>query len=74
MSSTATASATAACVTMTPGKYGYVPAEACNANYAYNPSLPAAIVTASLFGLLLAIHIFQSVNYRKVSQKHVKHL
>lgn len=74
MSSTTTSSPTAACVTMTPGKYGYVPSEACNANYAYNPSFPAAIVAAALFGLMLAVHFLQSIIYRKVSGNIVRHL
>ncbi|KZP21951.1 hypothetical protein FIBSPDRAFT_931388 [Athelia psychrophila] len=65
MSSTTTASPTATCVTVTPGKNGYVPPEACNANYAYDPSFAAAVVTSIFFGLLLALHLFQGILYRK---------
>ncbi|KZP21963.1 hypothetical protein FIBSPDRAFT_931397 [Athelia psychrophila] len=65
MSSTTTASPATTCVTVTPGKNGYVPPEACNANYAYDPSLAAAAVTSTLFGLLLALHLFQGILYRK---------
>lgn len=71
MSSTTTASptaTTATCVTMTPGKNGYVPVEACNSNYGYNPSFPAAVVTTMLFGSLLALHVFKGIKYRKVSR------
>ncbi|KZP22911.1 hypothetical protein FIBSPDRAFT_824067 [Athelia psychrophila] len=65
MSSTTTASPTATCTNVTPGKYGYVPPEACNANYGYNPSFAAAVAASSVFGLLLALHLFQGILYRK---------
>ncbi|KAF7974249.1 hypothetical protein HWV62_13146 [Athelia sp. TMB] len=64
-STSAAASATATCIYVAPGKYGYAPSYACNANYAYDPSFPAAVATASLFGLMLGLHLFQGFYYRK---------
>lgn len=69
MSSTTTASPTATCTYVTPGKYGYAPPEACNANYAYDPSFAAALAASVVFGLLLALHLFQGISYRKVSEQ-----
>ncbi|KAF8817168.1 hypothetical protein BYT27DRAFT_7237618 [Phlegmacium glaucopus] len=65
--STATASSTAAprCVTAIPGKNGNVPPDACNALYFYNPSFTAAIIFSVVFGILLGVHILQSILYRK---------
>lgn len=50
---------------MTPGKHGYVPEYACNAEYNYNPSFPAAVIVATGFGFLLVAHIWQAIHYKK---------
>lgn len=59
-------SATTPCVTATPAKYGYVPPDACNANYLYYPSFAAAIIFSVIFGIFLVIHCMQAFIYRKV--------
>jgi hypothetical protein len=64
--STATSSATGSCITITPGKDGYVPEWACNANYNYDPSFAAALIFAILFGITTFAHIFQAFYHRKV--------
>lgn len=62
---TSTSSATQSCVSMTPGKNGYVPEYACNANYNYNPSFAAALVFSILFFITTALHVFQAFKYHK---------
>ena len=67
--SNATASPTATCISgLTPDKNGYVPPEACNANYAYYPSFAAAVIFSVVFGLAFTIHLIQGISYRKVSR------
>jgi hypothetical protein len=66
-SATTTSSATATCTTAVPGKYGYIPPEACNAIYLYDPSFGAAILFAFLFGTVTAGHIFLAAKFKKVS-------
>jgi hypothetical protein len=61
-----TASATASCITVTPDKYGYVPEYACNANYNYNPSFPAAVVFTVFFGFTTFFHIYQAFIHKKI--------
>ncbi|KAH7016806.1 RTA1 like protein-domain-containing protein [Ilyonectria destructans] len=65
IASRTTASATASCTTAVPGKYGYVPIDACNANYAFNPSFGANLAFAVLFGLTSSIHLMQAIIYKK---------
>jgi hypothetical protein len=48
----------------TPGLDGYVPAEACNALWAYFPNFAAAVAFSVLFGLLTIAHLDQAVVYR----------
>ena len=50
---------------MTPDKNGYVPWDACNAQYNYYPSFAAAVVFAVFFGITLFGHIFQAFFYKK---------
>ncbi|KAF2116441.1 RTA1 like protein-domain-containing protein [Lophiotrema nucula] len=64
-SSASTTTATPTCTTAVPGKYGYVPPEACNANWSYNPSFSAAIAFTTLFGLLTLAQITLAFIYRK---------
>ncbi|KAG9242112.1 RTA1 like protein-domain-containing protein [Calycina marina] len=61
-----TASATASCITATPGKHGYVPPEACNAQWNYDPSFGAAIAFAILFGITATINVVQAFYYKKM--------
>jgi hypothetical protein len=58
-------SSTGSCITVTPGKHGYVPEYACNANYNYSPNTAAAIVFAVIFGLITSVHISQAIVYKK---------
>ncbi|KAH8703307.1 RTA1 like protein-domain-containing protein [Talaromyces proteolyticus] len=62
-SSTTTASAT--CVSMAPGKDGYLPPEACDSLLLYVPSFAAAVLFVVLFGLTTIAHIAQGVAYKK---------
>jgi hypothetical protein len=48
----------------TPGLDGYVPAEACNAMWAYFPNFAAAIAFSVLFGILTVVHLCQAIVYR----------
>ena len=63
--STTSSSPTASCTTAVPNKYGYVHPEACNAQWSYDPSFPAAVTFATLFGLLTIAHIGLAVFHRK---------
>jgi hypothetical protein len=63
---TSASTATASCVTVTPGKDGYVPEYACNANYMYNPSFAGALVFAIVFGLTTFTHTAQAIAYKKI--------
>ncbi|KAG9187403.1 hypothetical protein G6011_05274 [Alternaria panax] len=51
--------------TAVPGPYGYVSPSSCNALYLYNPSFPAVIAFAVLFGLLTVAHILLAILHRK---------
>lgn len=48
-----------------PGKDGYLPPEACNANWSYPPSFSAAVAFAIIFGMLTAGHISLAAVYKK---------
>jgi hypothetical protein len=69
MTSTTTPSSptttTLECTTATPGLHGYVPPSSCNALYLYNPSFPAAVAFAVLFGLLTIAHILLAILHRR---------
>jgi hypothetical protein len=54
------------CTTGVPDRYGYVPPEACNANYAYYPSFEGNLAFAVLFGLTTTVHLAQAIAYKKV--------
>jgi hypothetical protein len=64
--SSSVSSATASCTTAVPGKYGYVPPDACNANWNFNPSFAAAVAFAVLFGMAAVGHGVQGVVMKKV--------
>lgn len=63
--SATSSTASATCTTAVPGKYGYVPPDACNANYNYYPNFNAAVAMSTLFGIVLVAHIVQAVIYKK---------
>jgi hypothetical protein len=54
------------CTTAVPDDRGHVPPDACNANYAFDPSLAANIAFAVLFGLSLIGHFTQAIAWKKV--------
>lgn len=74
MASTTTISASAAsstpsatCITIAPGKNGYLPPESCDAILYYIPSFEAAIFLCVLYGLVALVHIIQAIIYKKVT-------
>ncbi|KAF1936138.1 hypothetical protein EJ02DRAFT_459765 [Clathrospora elynae] len=60
-----TSTSSPSCTTAIPGHNGYVPPTACNANWLYSPSFPAALAFAVLFGLLTLSHLFLAIVHRK---------
>ncbi|KAH8730727.1 RTA1 like protein-domain-containing protein [Phaeosphaeriaceae sp. PMI808] len=56
---------TATCTTAVPDHHGYVPVDACNAQWPYSPSFAAAIAFAVLFGLLTLAHLVLAITFRK---------
>lgn len=62
-SSTTTAIPT--CTTAVPGKYGYIPPDACNSNWAYAPSFIIAVVLSVLFGITTLSHLGLAFLHRK---------
>lgn len=53
------------CTTAVPGKYGNVPATACNSYYNFDPSFGAAVAVSVIFGVLTAAHLAEAVVFRK---------
>jgi hypothetical protein len=64
--SSTTAAAQATCTTAIPGKYGYVPPDACNSNYNFDPQFAPAVAVAVLFGMLTLAHLVLAIVFRKV--------
>ncbi|CAI6331109.1 unnamed protein product [Periconia digitata] len=63
---TSTESTPPACITVPPeGKYRYIPPEACNANWAYAPSYPAAVAISVIFVIITVAHIVLAIRFRK---------
>ncbi|KAL2216976.1 putative RTA1 domain protein [Thermoascus aurantiacus ATCC 26904] len=62
---TSTTSATPSCVSVKPGKNGYLPPDACGNLLPYVPSLAAAVIFCLLFGAALIVHTVQAVVLRK---------
>ncbi|KAF1977640.1 hypothetical protein BU23DRAFT_587593 [Bimuria novae-zelandiae CBS 107.79] len=65
ITSTTTSTPAPSCTTAVPGHYGYVPPDACNAQWAYSPSFEAAITFATLFGILTIAHLVLAILFRK---------
>ncbi|KIH94054.1 RTA1 domain protein [Sporothrix brasiliensis 5110] len=63
--SSTSASASPSCTTAVPGKYGYVPIDACNSYYNFDPGFAPAVATAAIFGLLTLTHLVQAIVYKK---------
>ncbi|KAF4967932.1 hypothetical protein FSARC_4625 [Fusarium sarcochroum] len=64
---TTVSSATATCTTAVPGKYGRVPADACNSNYFFDPSFAANLAFCVLFGLATLVHLIQAILFKKAT-------
>jgi len=63
-----TESAQPTCTTAIPDQNGWVPSDACNANYGFYPSFEWNLVFAIAFGLTTVAHLVQMFVYRKVCQ------
>ncbi|CAG8125893.1 unnamed protein product [Penicillium olsonii] len=61
----ASTTSTATCVTVSPGKNGYLPPESCDVILYYVPSFGAAILFCVLFGLATILHTVQAIIYKK---------
>ncbi|KAH8693932.1 RTA1 like protein-domain-containing protein [Talaromyces proteolyticus] len=62
---TSTSTASATCISIAPGKNGYLPPEACGNLILYEPSLGAAIFFCVLYGLALLTHIGLGIKFKK---------
>ena len=68
MQATSTMSiAAATCTTAVPDPNGYVPPDACNANYGFYPRWEDNAAFAIVFGLTTAVHLAQSIVLKKVN-------
>ena len=65
MMPTTTYVAVPSCTSAVPGQYGYVPPDACNAQWAYSPSFAAAVTFSTFFGILTLAHITLAILFRK---------
>lgn len=59
-------SAAPSCTTATPDQNGYVPPEACNANYGFYPKWQDNMAFAVVFGLITITHLGQAIGFKKV--------
>ncbi|KAJ5747137.1 uncharacterized protein N7511_008833 [Penicillium nucicola] len=64
-SATATSTASATCITVAPGKNGYLPPDSCDVLLYYVPSFAAAIFFCVLYGLTTIMHLVQAFIYKK---------
>ncbi|KAJ6078623.1 hypothetical protein N7467_008376 [Penicillium canescens] len=64
-SATATSTASVTCISVAPGKNGYLPPESCDALLYYFPSFAAAILFCVLYGLTTIMHTVQAFIYKK---------
>ncbi|KAJ4858028.1 RTA1 like protein domain-containing protein [Trichoderma breve] len=51
--------------TITPDHNGYVPPGTCGAIWTYYPAFKAAVAFAVIFALLLGVHLWQAIIYKK---------
>lgn len=61
-----TESSTPSCTTAIPGKYGEVPIDACNSNWAFSPDFGGNLAWAVLMAVTTCVHLIQAVYYKKV--------
>lgn len=66
-----TASSTPTCTTAVPGKYGEVPPDACNSQWAFHPDFAANLAWAVLMGVTTCVHLIQAVCYKKVTHNDI---
>lgn len=52
--------------TITPDHNGYVPPGTCGAIWTYYPAFKAAVAFGVIFALLLGVHLWQAIIYKKV--------
>jgi hypothetical protein len=71
-SATATSIAPTTCISVAPGKDGYLPPESCDALLYYVPSFAAAILFCVLYGLTTIMHFVQAIIYKKVRSIPIK--
>ncbi|CAH0024460.1 unnamed protein product [Clonostachys rhizophaga] len=60
-----TETAVASCTTAVPDENGYVPSDACNANYGFYPSFAANCAFAVVFGISFTAHFVQAIAWKK---------
>jgi hypothetical protein len=65
-SGASSANQTATCTTAVPGKYGYVPPDACNSYYNYSPDYASAVAVATIFAALAIAHLVLAIVFKKV--------
>lgn len=65
-SPTGTATSIPTCTTAVPGKYGEVPPDACNSNWAFHPDFGANLAWAVVMGVTTCVHLIQAICYKKV--------
>lgn len=65
LTSTTTQSSETTCVIVKPGRHGYVPAGACNANWDYDVNVELAILFTVIFGISFSVHLVQAAYFKK---------
>lgn len=70
----ATSTVTATCTTAIPDPNGYVPPDACNANYGFYPRWGDNAAFAIVFGLTTCAHLAQAIVLKKVQKITQRHL
>lgn len=58
---------TPSCTTAVPDPNGYVPPDACNANYGFYPNWQENMGFAVVFGIITITHLGQTVGFKKVN-------
>lgn len=66
----ANSTAAASCTTAVPDANGYVPPDACNANYGFYPRWEDNAAFAIAFGLTTCAHLAQAIALRKVRKQY----
>lgn len=66
--SRATSTVAASCTSAVPDANGYVPPDACNANYGFYPRWEDNAAFAIAFGLTTCAHLAQAIVLKKVQK------